>query len=242
MTNALEVAHDAAERGLALFCTTVSPAETLEARALFAKQPNIRVGIGLHPWWVTGGTDDTSRIAQAVELAAQSDYIGEIGLDFSPAHEHTRTAQLSAFEQIAAACATHPRPKRVLSIHAVRAANDALDILDRNDVAGSATCIFHWFSGTSDDFARLRRLGCLISVNERMLATRRGREYARQIPLGQLLIETDAPAQLDTPGSATELEASLRRVIDTLAELRHTESLELARTIARTSSRLLQLM
>ena len=32
-------------------------------------------------------------------------------------------------------------------------------------------------------------------MNERMLATKRGREYARQIPLDRLLLETDAPAE-----------------------------------------------
>ena len=39
--------------------------------------------------------------------------------------------------------------------------------------------------------------GCFFSVSARMLETKRGREYAKAIPLRKLLLETDAPAVID---------------------------------------------
>ena len=239
MTNAGEAAARALELGIAVLCTTVEPDDAQGAQAAFAGYPNVRVAVGLHPWWVADGAEGERQGARAAEMAASWDLVGEVGLDLSPAHAGTRNAQLSAFDRIVSACAGHPREGRVLSIHAVRSADIALDILERYDMAGGATCIFHWFSGTSADFDRLRRLGCHISVNERMLASKRGREYARQMPLDRLHLETDAPPRLDEAYPAEELERSLSRSLDALARIRGAEREELAAHIAQTSSRLL---
>ena len=58
-------------------------------------------------------------------------------------------------------------------------------------------------------------------MNERMLATKRGREYARQIPLDRLLLETDAPAQPQADTSAQQLITSLKSVSRHIAELKN---------------------
>ena len=100
-----------------------------------------------------------------------------------------------------------------------------MDTLESNDllkdVPNSPTIIFHWFSGTSDEFVRARIAGCYFSVNERMLATKRGREYARQIPLDRLLLETDAPAEPDAETSARQFVDSLIRVSEVIAALKN---------------------
>lgn len=127
-------------------------------------------------------------------------FVGEVGLDFSARWNSSRDAQLQAFRRICScACAPARIGPRVLSIHAVHAAAYALDILEESGAARACTCIFHWFSGTSEDLARARRLECLFSVNARMARSRRGREYIRQLPATQLLLETDAPTVQDKP-------------------------------------------
>ena len=120
------------------------------------------------------------------------------------------------------------------------------DILERTGVAGAdahptTSVIFHWFSGSSEEFARARRLGCYFSVSEHMLKSKRGREYARQLPEGRLLLETDAPPGLDAPYSAEALEASLTRALATIAEIRRVPQDALGHTIATTSAALLHL-
>lgn len=241
IADASQVADELAARDVAVFCTTVTPHDAMAAAQTFADTPNVRVGAGLHPWWLADGTCDTEDATRTTRLAAASRFVGEIGLDFSPRYEASRALQLSAFEGLVHACAEHPMPGRVLSIHAVHAAGTTLDILERYDLPAQTACIFHWFSGTSDDLARLRALGCFISVNEHMLASKRGREYARQIPLRQLLLETDAPPKLDAPYPAAAIEESLTRTLATLAELRGCTREELAQAIAQTSSQLLDL-
>ena len=128
---------------------------------------------------------------------------------------------------------------RVISIHSVRAASEALDTLQRFDMPHNSTCIFHWFSGTSDELARARALGCYFSVNARMLATKRGREYARQIPLDKLLLETDAPKELGDPGDAQALAGELTQTLDVLDDIRKERKELLAGSISQTSQELL---
>ena len=241
MANADEVAREAVANDMALFCTTVTPVDALAARSRFGTPPNVRVGVGLHPWWVADGRRGEIEIEQAAQLAAVSRFIGEVGLDFGPRHAANAQRQLDALEAIARACAGHPVEGRVLSIHAVRSAGEALDVFERHGLTASAHCIFHWFSGTSDQLARALDAGCLFSISERMLATRRGREYARQIPLDRLLLETDLPEQLDKPCSADQIEASLMRALHELAHIRGTDEHALSTRIAKTSSGLLGL-
>lgn len=241
MANADEVAREAVANDMALFCTTVTPADALAARSRFGTPPNVRVGVGLHPWWIADGRCGEIEVEQAAQLAAASRFIGEVGLDFGPRHAANAQRQLDALEAIARACAGHPVEGRVLSIHAVRSAGEALDVFERHGLTASAHCIFHWFSGTSDQLARALDAGCLFSISERMLATRRGREYARQIPLDRLLLETDLPEQLDKPCSADQVEASLMRALHELAHIRGTDEHALSTRIAKTSSGLLGL-
>ena len=76
----------------------------------------------------------------------------------------------------------------------------------------------------SDELVRARNAGCYFSVNERMLATKRGREYARQIPLDRQLLETDAPAEPNTETSAQSLIKSLARTSMRIASLKNCDA------------------
>ena len=250
MADAARVCRAGTDLGVATFCCTVTPSEYAVASRTFAGQSNVRVGAGLHPWWIDKGMRSEEDAGSAAAAAARSRFVGEVGLDFGRAHGDSRVEQLAAFEWIARACADRPLsperhgarpPRRLFSIHAVRAAGAVLDTLERFDLLRTSYCIFHWFSGTSDELARARRLGCYFSVNEMMLSTRRGREYARQIPEERLLLETDAPPELDGPYTAAEQVDSLERTLDQLAKIRACDRDQLAASIAKTSSGLLGL-
>ena len=223
MANAREVARDAAARDIAIFDTTVTPTDARMAAELLDGEPNVHVGVGLHPWWIADGTCGDADVARAAELASRSAFVGEVGLDFGRRGAGTEKHQLAAFEQIIAAIAANPLPRRVISIHAVQSATAVLDILERHGLAGAntnTTCIFHWFTGTSEELARARQHGCRFSINEHMLKTKRGREYARQLPLERLLLETDAPPVLDAPYSAEALERSLITAAEGIARVK----------------------
>lgn len=231
------VARAAAARGLGMLAVTVTPEEFLQLRPRLAGIESVRLAVGLHPWWVRDATDADT----LCELVGRTRFVGEIGLDASPRRSSNWDAQLAAFERICAACASTsvpPAPK-VLSIHAVRAATAALDVLERTGASESCRCVLHWFAGSSDELWRAVRLGCRFSLGERSLATRRGREYARILPADRLLTETDLPEGEGARSSASDVVASLERAVSSIATARETSVEEVRRIVSANGAELL---
>ena len=222
------VASEAAAMGLGCFDCGVDPRDFAAARKYVSRYPNIIAGVGLHPWWIADGRCGTAEVDLLCELATQERYIGEVGLDFSPRFAGTEGLQTQTFERLCQTLSQHSIPRRALSIHAVRSAETVLDILETNSLFNnspdSPAIIFHWFSGTSDKLNRARNVGCYFSINERMLVTKRGREYARQIPLDRLLLETDAPTEENEDTTAQSLVESLTSVSKSIATLKNCDA------------------
>lgn len=218
-------ASESAALGLGLFDCGVDPRDFAAAKKRASRYPNIIAGAGLHPWWLADGRCGAAEINLLCKVAAQERFIGEVGLDFSARCAGSEPLQTQALDQLCNALVHYPLAGRVISIHAVRSAGTVLDVLESHGLlipnSDSPVIIFHWFSGTSDELARARNAGCYFSVSERMLATKRGREYARQIPLDRLLFETDAPAEPQADTSARQLIASLKSVSRRIAELKN---------------------
>ena len=218
------VADEATALGLGLFDCGVDPRDFASAHRRTRRPPTVIKGIGLHPRWLADERCGNAEIDLLCQIAAQERFVGEVGLDFSARFDGSEPLQIQAVQTCALPILQHPLTGRVISIHAVRSAGAVLDILESHGLLipnpDSPAIIFHWFSGTSDELARARNAGCYFSVNERMLATKRGREYARQIPLDRLLLETDAPAEPNTETSAQSLIRSLTRTSERIASLK----------------------
>lgn len=213
-----------------------------------------RCALGFHPWCIENDAHADTELQVFAGAARQTRFIGEVGLDFAPARLSATPAALQqrVLREVLtavgdASAQTNERAPYVLSIHAVRAASDVLDLLD---AAGTwdqhVTPVFHWFSGTSDELTRLIRTGGYISVNPRMLASKRGRAYVAQVPADRLLLESDLPeapvtaatcdAMQDAiPRAVAELQDSLTQTAATLAQLRGDAVLQ---QIRETSARL----
>lgn len=219
------VADEATALGLGLFDCGVDPHDFSAANERASRYPNIIAGAGLHPWWIADGRCGPAEVNLLCEVVAQERYIGEVGLDFSARFAGSEPLQIQSLNRLCDALAQRPLAGRVVSIHAVRSAGAVLDVLESHGLLipnpDSPAIIFHWFSGTSDELVRARNAGCYFSVNERMLATKRGREYVRQIPLDRLLLETDAPAEPQADASARQLITSLKSASLHIAELKN---------------------
>ena len=144
MPNADQVAKRAEQLGLVLLNVTVSPTDA-NGSARLNHHANVRAACGLHPWWIANGACGEEDVARAALMCAASRFVGEIGLDFSGERMATAPQQQEAFDWIIQSCAEHPVTGRVISIHAIRAASEALDTLQRFDMPHNSTCIFHWF-------------------------------------------------------------------------------------------------
>lgn len=239
--NAAELAAAYAACGGAL-SGTCDPRDFDRVCAMLAPYaPRVRVGLGLHPWWVADGTCGEGEVALFERLAPVAPLISEVGLDFQPRRADTRDAQIEAFERVCVASARSPAefPRRIMSIHSSAAAACVLDVLERTGCLDACICIFHWFSGSQEELTRAIESGCLFSVNERMLKTKRGRAYARAIPKNRLLIETDFPGKPGTTALAVDVVPRLERTMSLLAKACGADERSLASAIADASERLL---
>lgn len=239
MSDPNAVVREAITMGLGIFDCGVDPRDFATANKRASSSPNVIAGLGLHPWWIADGRCGTTEVSLLCELASRERFIGEVGLDFSPRFAGTEGIQTQAFERLCQTLSQSPLHGRALSIHAVHAAGAALNILESSGLLkyapSSPTIIFHWFSGTSDELVRARNAGCYFSVNKRMLATKRGREYARQIPLDRLLLETDAPAEPNAETAARQLVDSLIRTSEIIAALKNCAAENVQSVVLRNS-------
>ena len=232
------LAAEALAEGTLIFCNTITPAGYDAAVGRFAAFPNVRVGVGLHPWYclsegrvLTAAFEASFERADAATAADGRLFVGEVGLDLGKCRAATARAQRAAFEQVVRL--TGERGNCVLSLHAIHAADEVLDALEAADVLSTSTCIFHWFSGTSEALQRALRAGCLFSVNPMMASSRRGREYIRQIPADRLLLETDAPPGEGAVFPYADQRKALLETCEVIAEVKGEEALAALADTAR---------
>lgn len=163
--------EDFKSSGLKTFGVSVTPQEYKNSDCL---------ALGMHPWYA-----DIEQLELFRTLAEKTSYIGEIGLDFV----NGKDSQLEVFEAVCQSI----KPQSYVSIHSVKAMSSTFEILKSTGRLDDCCLIFHWYSEDGEILTRLRRAGCYFSINPKMLETKRGREYTRQVEMDKLLIETDLP-------------------------------------------------
>lgn len=204
VNEASELALRASELERHVFATTVSPYGFMKMRMRFPGNPWVVPGLGFHPWWVAGNVLQPADLELFERLAYETAFVGEVGLDFMGTRKQSAADQVDAFDRVIEACVgplgvpwATDRHKRVISIHSAKAATEVLDVLERWDATRENACVFHWFSGSCEELQRAIALGCYFSVGERMVRSKKGREYVKLIPQDRLLFETDAPGRID---------------------------------------------
>ncbi len=184
--DARNLAREVASRNLFTLVVTTSPRAWRATSAVFRDYTNIKVGLGLHPEVAEQKANERWDL---VELVGKSRFIGEIGLDGSPRFRSSLELQISILEDALAECERHD--DRILSLHSRGATSTVLDQIARYPAAGKV--ILHWFSGTQKELERAIELGCWFSIGPAMLASEKGQQLAKNMPIERVLPETDGP-------------------------------------------------
>lgn len=196
-----------------------------------------KVSLGFHPWWIENQKQAESELVVFEKWVSRTRFIGEIGLDFSEKRlaVASQALQENIFKQLVQQVVNKSKNSResyILSIHAVRSVTAVLDILEEYHVLQQNIIpIIHWFSGTSEELTRLIKMGCYLSINPRMLTTKKGRAYVTQVPAERLLLETDWPStqitlESDLQTLISALKTTLPQLVEDLSALREEEMLE----------------
>lgn len=180
------VADECRRRGLYVLSVTTTPSAWHGTRALAREGDRIRTAIGLHPQIAH---ERKGELPLFDKIIAETDYVGEIGLDGSPNLQQHWDAQVAVFDHILRSCTK--AGGRIMTIHSRRAATAVLDRLEAHPGAGAP--ILHWFSGGVRELERAIAMGCWFSIGPAMLNGERGRQLASRMPPDRILTETDGP-------------------------------------------------
>ncbi|MFN0279186.1 MAG: Qat anti-phage system TatD family nuclease QatD [Pyrinomonadaceae bacterium] len=193
---------------------TTTPRAWPRNRDLIKNLQYVRPALGFHPQLVDQHFQ--SELTLWESYLPETYLIGEVGLDGGPNFVKNFDYQTRVFRRILECCAV--AGGKVLSIHSIKAAGAVLDLIKELN-SPSNKYVFHWFSGTIGDLSRAVEFGCYFSVNSAMLASTKGKQIVKSIPIDRLLTESDGPfvttrsgspaTPKDTSDAMSEIEALL---------------------------------
>lgn len=165
-------------------CMTSSPGIYNSCKKLYPNYKYIKFALGFHPH-----NDELRQkdFDEFVFLFRNSNYIGEVGLDFSKEYERNREMQIKYFSKIIEMCSQN---NKLVSVHLKNDDGMGIKILERYK---PEKCIIHWFNGYYNELKRLIDLGCYFSINENMIHNKVKGKWLAEIPKDKLLVESDGP-------------------------------------------------
>ena len=191
----------------------------------------VRAAIGLHPELAA----ERHREVDLVKLCMrETAFVGEIGLDASPAHRNTLPIQKQVFGAILDEA--QAQGGKILTIHSRRSAGEVIGLLRERTTPQRVASILHWFSGSKKELAEGVAAYCMFSINPGMLTSDSGRAVIAALPNDRLLTETDAPFSR-YEGRVAE-PADVVPITDGIADIRGQSAAAVADIIANNAARL----
>jgi TatD DNase family protein len=123
------------------------------------------------------------------------------------------TDQKTVFEYLLAAA---KKQHKYVIVHSKETAAEVLNLVEQQDMQH---VIMHWFSGTREVFQKWVDRGAFFTVGAEIITSVKIQEMAREIPIAQLLTETDNPlVALDLP-EALAMPRVLNDIVKEIARL-----------------------
>lgn len=206
-TDPVAMLRAADEAGIAIVAVTEDPDEYRRLRTRLGRRKHVHVALGLHP--LRAASFSPNDVARFFRLVPQTNWIGEVGLDYSRAGAATAKAQQRIFDVVL----TEAQPGRhPLTVHSRGAEKD---VIGRLSDAG-LPAILHWYTGPLGLVDNALQAGLRFSINIAMTRSRKFPGLIRAIPRDRVLLETDGPYAKDRGRPAHPGE--LRSVVIALAQ------------------------
>ncbi|MET0328681.1 MAG: TatD family hydrolase [Luteimonas sp.] len=206
-------------------------------RAVCASAAGLHPAYGLHPTFLAHHRPSDLDALDDWIVRERPVAVGECGLDHFVA-DLDPDAQRHFFEGQLRLAHRHDLP---VIVHARRAVEETIALLRRFD---GLRGVVHSFSGSPEQARQLWKIGFLIGLGGPLTYERAKRLHrvAQEIPLEQLLLETDAPDQPDAGHRGMRNEpARLTRIRDVVAVLRGIEADAVAAETSRNARNLFRI-
>lgn len=186
-------------------------------------EPNILPTFGIHPW---NAHTYAHRLDELDQATAESDHIGEIGLDFYWVKEKERWPKqevvLDYFLKRAA------EQNKIVNLHTKGAEELILAKLQQHKIQRA---IIHWYSGDITTFDALVSYGCYFTFGVELQSNELIQACAKRCPADRLLIETDGPGGLEWLTGERAFPKHISNVVDLMGALRGRRSVEIRQVL-----------
>jgi len=188
----------------------------------------VYAALGVHPWNVRRLSPN--EVKETIDLILHHDTqggkvvaVGEVGLDFQYSNERLRNLQLEVFHEMLSAAEKQSLP---VIIHSRGTTSRIFKLLPSY---GVKKILLHWFSQPVKLLSQIIDRGYYISEGLPCVYSSHTQNIIRQVPLTNLLTETDGPVSFRGPfeGKMTT-PAFLSQVIKTVAQIKKIEKIEVA--------------
>jgi len=178
---------------------------------------------GIHPW---KAPEYANRLEELNLILDKSPMIGEIGLDYHFIDDTSQyEAQLKVFEFFLAAA---KEQRKIVNLHTKGAEKEIISQIAHHGIQHP---IVHWYSGSFGDFYNLIDYGAYFTIGVEVLFSDHIREIARQLPIKQLLTETDNPGGYKWLAGKIGMPSIITNVLDSIAEIKDTTSENISRNV-----------
>lgn len=186
--------------------------------------------LGLHPWEISKELPSLDRSLSLIEDNLSSAVaLGEVGLDYDKRARALagKEVQQSVLRDLLTLANKFSKP---VSMHSRYATNDCLAIVAG---AGLTRVVFHWFTGSSGSLEALVKAGHSISATPAAEYHLDHRRAIQDVPMGQLLLETDCPVEYGREVRYRAGPEHLVRSLNAVAGIRSLDSAVVARVTTR---------
>jgi TatD DNase family protein len=178
---------------------------------------------GIHP---RRAAEYADRLEELRAVADQSLILGEIGLDHYWVEDRSQyPAQQKVLEFFLKVA---KEQNKIINLHTKGAEKNILEMLIHHDIQKA---IVHWYSGPADILRALVDWGCYFTVGVEVLYSEHIQAIARELPMTQVLTETDNPGGQKWLTGAVGMPQLIKQVIQKVADLKDLNPKEVILTI-----------
>jgi TatD DNase family protein len=182
--------------------------------------------MGLHPCSVKADYEKELAIVQDYLEKRSFIAVGEIGLDFYW-DKSFAAEQYAAFRRQIAWAQEADLP---IVIHSRESIDACIAVVEEQQKQGSLRGVFHCFSGTAEQAARIADLGFYLGIGGVLTFKNAGLDQViEQVDLAHIVLETDAPYLAPVPFRGKRNESSyLKYVLEKLSTIKQVPAADIA--------------
>jgi len=219
------------------FTNTLNFDNYLKTKKMFGSSKSVKVCPGLYPQEAEKISEEEfeSYFEYLKKHKSEFPVIGEVGVDFKhTTDESLQEIQIGRFKKIIELAYELDKP---LIIHSRKAEKEVLEILEEFiSKKKFSKFVLHCFSGKKKLIKKIKELKLYVSIPLLIQNTESFRILVEELPVSQILVETDSPFL--KPGKERNTPLSVPLIYDEIAKIKGLDNTEIKNIIFRNYQRL----